>query len=156
MHKTLLSLPFVVTLALAPSSWAGGAADAIHVMQPSVRAVPPGQDQTGAYFTLHNTDRRAHALVKVASPAARVAELHTVVDEGGMKKMRPVAQIDIPAGGQTKLEPGGLHVMLIGLRQPLAEGASVAITLGFEDGSSREIAAPVRAIAAPAGMPHRH
>lgn len=157
MHKPLLSM-MAVTAALtaAPTLWAAGAAGAIHAMEPSVRMAPPGQDQTGAYVTLHNADQRDHALVKAASPAARATELHTVVDEGGIKKMRPVPKIDIAAGGQTRLQPGGLHIMLIGLKQPLAEGTNVSITLTFEDGSSKDISAPVRAITAPATMPHRH
>jgi|MudIll2142460700_1097286.scaffolds.fasta_scaffold01206_6 hypothetical protein len=157
MHKPLLSM-MIVTAALtaAPTLWAAGAADAIHAMEPSVRMAPPGQDQTGAYVTLHNSDKRDHALVKAASPAARATELHTVVDEGGMKKMRPVPKIDIAAGGQTRLQPGGPHIMLIGLTQPLREGASVPITLTFEDGSSKKISAPVRAITAPGAMSHGH
>lgn len=157
MSKTLLSITLLAAILIAaPTVRAGGAADAVHTMEPSVRMVPPGQDQTGAYVTLHNTDKRDHALVRATSPAARATELHTVVDEGGMKKMRPVAKIDIAAGGQTRLQPGGLHIMLIGLTQPLAEGANVPITLTFEDGSSREITAPVRPIMAPAGMHPRH
>ena len=153
MHKHLLSMTiFAAALAAAPALHAAGAADAIHAMEPSVRMVPPGQDQTGAYLTLRNTGKQDHALVKAASPAARVTELHTVVDEGGMKKMRPVAKMDIQAGGETKLQPGGLHIMLIGLKQPLHEGANVAITLTFEDGSSKDISAPVRAISVPGRM----
>jgi hypothetical protein len=157
MRKPLLSMTiFAAALTATSALWAAGAADAVHTMEPSVRMVPPGQDQTGAYVTLHNADKRDHALVGAASPAARVTELHTVIDEGGMKKMRPVPKIDIPAGGQTKLQPGGLHIMLIGLKQPLAEGANVPITLTFEDGSSRQINAPVRAIGVPGMMPHGH
>jgi copper(I)-binding protein len=157
MHKHLLSMTiFAAALAAAPALHAAGAADAIHAMEPSVRMVPPGQDQTGAYVTLHNADKRDHSLVKAASPAARATELHTVVDEGGMKKMRPVPKIDIPAGGQTRLQPGGLHIMLIDLKQPLTEGANVPITLIFEDGSSTDISAPVRAITAPGTMKHGH
>lgn len=49
-------------------------------------------------------------MVKAASTAARTVELHTVVDEGGMKKMRPVEKIAVKAGGETKLQPGGLHI----------------------------------------------
>lgn len=80
-----------------------------------------------------------------------------MVDENGMKKMRPVPQIEIGAGGETKLEPGGLHVMLVGLEQPLEEGAGVALMLSFEDGSSTDVAAPVlRAITLPSGMSHGH
>jgi hypothetical protein len=73
-----------------------------------------------------------------------------------MKKMRPVPRIEVKAGGETKLEPGGLHIMLIGLEQPLKEGASVALTLSFEDGSTKDVTAPVRAIAPSASMSHGH
>ena len=59
-------------------------------------------------------------------------------------QMRQVEKIDIPAGSATKLEPGGLHVMLIGLVQDLKPGDEVSITLTFEDGSKTTIVAPVR------------
>jgi len=155
MIRSAISVASVVAMLVAvPPLWAAGAADSIQIADPSVRAVPPGQDQTGAYLTLHNTGKQGHALVKAASPAARATELHTVVDEGGMSKMRPVAKMDIAPGGTTRLQPGGLHIMLIGLTQPLAEGAHVPITLIFEDGSRKAVHAPVRAIAVPgATMP---
>jgi hypothetical protein len=157
MTRTMLSLA-ILALAAAPGAWAAGAADRIEVHEPSVRAVPSGQDQTGAYMKLRNADQKDHALVKAASPAARSVELHTVVDEGGMKMMRPVAKMDVKAGAETELRPGGLHIMLIGLTRPLAEGASVPLTLTFEDGSSKQVSAPVRAIAMPGGgmMQHKH
>ena len=152
IRSTVSVTGLVILLTTTAPLWAADVADRIEVTEPSVRAVPPGQHQTGAYLTLHNTDKRDHALLKAASPAARATELHTVVDEGGMTKMRPVARMDIAAGGSTRLQPGGLHIMLIGLRQPLAEGANVTLTLTFEDGSHKEINAPVRAITVP-GMP---
>ena len=153
MTKTTLSLTILAAaFATSPALWAAGAADSIQTAEPSVRMVPPGQNQTGAYLTLRNTGKQDHALVKAASPAAHNTELHTVVDEDGMKKMRPVAKMDIKAGSETKLQPGGLHIMLIGLKQPLHEGANVAITLTFEDGSSKDISAPVRAISVPGRM----
>jgi periplasmic copper chaperone A len=153
---TLTQTLLAALLATAPAVWAAGVADSVQTANPSVRMVPPGQDQTGAYVTLRNTGQHDHALVKATSPAARVTELHTVVDEGGMKKMRPVPKMDIKAGSETKLQPGGLHIMLIGLQQPLHEGAHIAITLTFEDGSSKEISAPVRAISAPGAMKPGH
>jgi len=149
-------IAFTTGLAAAPALWAAGAADHIQTTDPSVRVVPTGQDQTAAYLTLRNNDKQDHSVVKAASPAARVTELHTVVDEGGMKKMRPVPKMDIKAGSETKLQPGGLHIMLIGLKQPLREGTHVTITLTFEDGSSRNISAPVRAITAPSAMKPGH
>lgn len=152
-NRAFISLLFSLLFAAAPAL-AGGAADEIAVLDPYVRLVPHGQKQTAAYFTLRNGGRTGHALVKAASPAARAVELHTVVHEGGMMKMRPVPRIEVKAGGETRLQPGGLHVMLIGLTRPLQEGASVALTLTFEDGSTRQIAAPVRPVAA--GMSHAH
>jgi copper(I)-binding protein len=157
MIRTTISVAGLFAMLVAvPPLWAAGAADSIQIDDPAVRAVPPGQDQTGAYLTLHNTDRRNHALVKATSPAARVTELHTVVDEGGMKMMRPVAKMDIAAGAATRLRPGGLHIMLIGLKQPLIEGAQVQISLVFEDGSRKGISALVRAISVPGTMMHDH
>ncbi|TAM48071.1 MAG: copper chaperone PCu(A)C [Gammaproteobacteria bacterium] len=154
LHRTLTSLLFGLLFAAAPVL-AGRAADDIAIADPYVRLVPHGQEQTAAYFLLRNSGNTHHALVKAASPAARVVELHTVVHEGGMMKMRPVPRIEVQAGGETQLQPGGLHVMLIGLTRPLREGMAVELALTFEDGSTKKVLASVRPVAA--GMPRaRH
>ncbi len=154
LNRRLIPFLFALLVAAVPAL-AGRAADEIGIHDPYVRLVPHGQEQTAAYFLLRNAGRSGHALVKAASPAARVVELHTVVHEDGMMKMRPVPKIGVQAGGETRLQPGGLHVMLIGLTRPLREGTSVELTLRFEDGSEKKIAAPVRPVAA--GMSHpRH
>jgi copper(I)-binding protein len=147
-HSLLLAAALFAPLSSA------GASEALHILDPYVRAVPAGLDQTAAYLTLRNGGQKNLTLTQAASPAARAIELHTVVDEGGLKKMRPVPKIDIPAGGEVRLQPGGLHIMLIGLRAPLTEGASVALTLTFQDGSRREVSAPVRAIGSTLPMMH--
>jgi copper(I)-binding protein len=64
--------------------------------------------------------------------------------EEGMMSMRKVDKIDLPAGEVVKLEPGGLHVMLIGLKQQLVPDENVPMTLTFEDGSSLQLNIPVR------------
>ena len=76
--------------------------------------------------------------------AAEVVELHTHSMKDGMMQMRRVEKIDIPAGAETKLQPGGLHVMMIGLKQELKPEQEVTLTLVFEDGSKAEVTAPVR------------
>lgn len=144
----------VLAAVLAAPLAASGAGEALHIIDPYVRAVPASQEQTAAYMTLRNNGATTVTLVQAASPAARAVELHTVMDEGGVKKMRPVAKIDVPAGGETQLKPGGLHIMLIGLKRPLTEGASVPLTLTFADGTRREIRAPVRVIGAAAPAQH--
>lgn len=91
-----------------------------------------GANQNGAaYMTLRNTGREADRLVSASSPIARTVELHTHIRDGEVMRMRQVADIAIPAGETVRLRPGGLHVMLIGLTEPLRQGAEVPVTLRF-------------------------
>jgi hypothetical protein len=82
-------------------------------------------------MTLRNTGREADRLVSASSPIARTVELHTHIRDGEVMRMRQVADIAIPAGETVRLRPGGLHVMLIGLTEPLRQGAEVPVTLRF-------------------------
>jgi copper(I)-binding protein len=120
------------------------AAELIVVQAPYVRAVPPGVPNSASYMVLLNNDNRDHALVGVESPVAKVLELHAHTMQDGMMQMRRVGKIELPAGATIGLQPGGLHVMLIGLQQKLVPGEEVPITLLFEDGSKQQIDVPVR------------
>ena len=123
---------------------AADAASALAVSNAYVREVPPGQMNSAAFMTLDNQGDVDHAVVGASSPAAKITELHTHVNESGVMKMRQVEQIGIAAKGNTVLEPGGLHIMLLGLTDDLSEGQEVAITLTLEDGSQNTVSAPVR------------
>ena len=84
-----------------------------------------------------------------------MVELHTHVNEDGVMKMRKVDKIAIPAGQTVALKPGGLHVMLIGLKEKLEPGKEVHMNLIFDNGGKEHIMAPVRAMAPPmAPMAH--
>jgi copper(I)-binding protein len=126
------------------TAWAAGAADNIAVVDPYVRMVPPGAMATAAFMVLKNAGAKDVKLVKAENNASKVTELHTHLNEGGVMKMRRVPAIEIKAGGEATLQPGGLHIMLIDLKGPMKDGDKVAITLGFDDGSSKQIEAPVR------------
>jgi copper(I)-binding protein len=132
---------------------AGPAADLIEVRDPYARAVPPGLPNSAAFLALINNSAVAHALVGAESPVAKVVELHSHTMEGGMMRMRPVERIALPPGETVRLEPGGYHVMLIGLLHQLMPGQQVGITLVYEDGSRKEITAPVRRVGE---MMHHH
>lgn len=135
---------FAAAAFLMAPAFAQTTAQSLTVDDAYVRAPAPSAPSTGAFMVIRNggtTDRR---VVKAQSAAARVVELHTHLNEGGVMKMRPVADIAVEAGGETILKPGGLHVMLIDLRQPLMEGDIVPITLSFDDGSSVTVDAPVK------------
>lgn len=123
---------------------AGSAADAVTVSDAHVRAVPPGQPNSASFMTLSNNSDTNHAVVGAASSVSKVAELHTHTMTDGMMRMRRIDQIDLPANGSVTLQPGGLHVMMIGLERELVPGEEVAITLMFEDGSNTRFDAPVR------------
>lgn len=138
---------------LSASLWAAGAADSIAVSDPYVRQAPPGARATGAFMVLKNTGDKDVKLVKAESAAAKMVELHNHINEGGVMKMRKVDAITIKAKGEAALKPGSYHVMLMDMAAPMKEGDLIAITLGFDDGSTAKIAAPVKKPQAAAVQP---
>jgi periplasmic copper chaperone A len=123
-------------------------ASGLEVSDPYVRAVPPGQPNSAAFMSLRNASAKDRALIGAESPAAEVVELHTHVEEDGLMRMRRVEQIAVAAGETTTLAPGGLHIMLIGLKSELAPGQMVELTLIQDDGERLAVQAPVRRIEA--------
>ena len=86
-------------------------------------------------------------MLQASSDACDVIEIHrTSVDEEGIMRMAPVegGRLVIPAGETALLDPGGLHLMCVGLRQPLVEGQEASLVLAFEAAGSMEVAVPVR------------
>lgn len=128
-------------------------ADQLAIHEPYVRLAPPNAMATGAFMLIRNQGDKAVRITKAENPASRVTELHTHLNEGGVMKMRPVAQIDVPAKGEAVLKPGGMHVMLIDLKAPLKEGDTVPIILTLGDGSSKQVEARVQRMA-PMGQGH--
>jgi periplasmic copper chaperone A len=102
----------------------------------------PGKAENGAaYVTI--TSPAADRLVSADTPVAKQAELHTMSMQGMVMKMRPISGVDIPAGQPVSLKPGGEHIMLMGLKQPLREGQSFPLTLDFEKAGSRTVTVTV-------------
>ena len=101
------------------------------------RATPGKAENGAAYLTIQSPtpDR----LLSVSTPVAKKAELHTMSMEGMVMQMRPLADLDIPAGQPVTLKPGGQHVMLLGLDAPLREGQSFPLTLTFEKAGTRTV-----------------
>jgi periplasmic copper chaperone A len=123
-----MKTPAVLLQVQAPS--------AVKVEQAWVRPSVPGQQGTGGYMLL--TARDGQRLVGASSPVAGVAEIHEMKMEGEVMKMRPIGALDLPAGKTVELKPGGLHLMLMDLKQPLAAGTSVPLTLVLKDGKGIE------------------
>ena len=108
------------------------------------RPAPLAGGNGAAYFTVLNGLDQAVQLLSVSSPAADVTELHETVDENGVMRMMPRPEgFTVPAGGAVELKPGGKHVMLIGLAQPLNTGDTVDLLLTFDNGDTIALTAPV-------------
>ncbi len=106
----------------------------------------PATVNTGGYLTITNSGPEADYLIAAAAPSelVDVVELHTVIEEGGMMRMRPVERIEVPAGGEVMLKPGSFHVMFIGVKQELKPGDAVKVSLTFEQAGTVEVDAVVR------------
>lgn len=143
-----MKAPLLIALALfgLPGCLLAAGADVIIAKEPYVRAVPPGMANTAAFMRLENGDKSDHVLVGAESPVAKVVELHTHIHEGGMMMMRKVDKIALPAGKGVDLQPGGLHIMLLGLVKELQPGETVEVTLVYEDGSKSKVSATVRSL----------
>lgn len=124
----------------------------VDVANAYARATAPGQMNSAAFMQLINKGE-ATRVVAASSPAAKVVELHTHQHDQGVMRMRKIDAIDLPASATTELAPGGLHIMLIGLRNALQENTNIELTLNFADGDTRTIEIPVQQVM-PAGMQH--
>jgi copper(I)-binding protein len=108
------------------------------------REVAPGQSAAAAYVTISNSGNGADRLVGAESPASATASMHSSSSVDGIARMRRIeGGVDIPAGSAVAFEPGGNHIMLEGLKQPLKEDQSAELILTFERSGRRTIALKV-------------
>ncbi|MBV6323359.1 copper chaperone PCu(A)C [Duganella violaceipulchra] len=119
-----------------------------------VRGTVASQKATGAFMTL--TSVKDSRLVGASSPAAGVVEVHEMKMVNDMMSMRQIDGLALPAGQVVKLAPGGYHLMLMQLTQPLADGAKVPLTLEFEDANKVRSKVAVDAVVKALNSAHQH
>ena len=102
------------------------------------------QPRTAGYLTIRNEGGTDERLTGVSTPAAAMSHLHRTAIEDSVSRMESVDAVIIPAHGEVSFAPGGLHLMLMGLTEPLSEGQTVTVTLSFLDAGDITIEAPVR------------
>ena len=133
---------FAIGMGAIPPVYAG-----VTVTDAWIRATAPGQTTAAVYLQIKSD--AAAKLVSVSSPAARIVQIHEMKMNGGVMQMRAISSLDLPAGKTVELKPGGYHIMLSQISQPLKEGTAVPLTLTVEgvDKKSQmvEIKAQVRA-----------
>lgn len=107
-------------------------------------ARPALQGENGAvYFVVQNHDSETHEMVGIASDVAEAVELHESMMSGDVMQMHPLESVALEPGTQVTFEPGGLHVMLVGLKKALAAGDEFEITLKFDNFEDIRITVPV-------------
>lgn len=135
----------------------------ITVLHPWARATPGPAKAGAGYLGIKNDGDTADKLIKAESNLSKRTELHTHLMEGGIMKMMHVEEgVDVPAGQEVTFEPGGLHVMFMGLKAPFKEGENLPVTLYFEKAGKVDVELIVKAVGAKTGydmkkkMKHSH
>jgi hypothetical protein len=147
MLVRFLSVLLVVAATAFPAASHEYTLGDLRIVHPWARA-SAGEAKNGAlYLEIVNTGDTPDRLVGASTPAADMAELHMHMSENGIMKMRPVEAVDLAPGEHVVLKPGGLHVMLMGLKGTLVEGVMMPITLVFEKAGSIEVEAEVASVA---------
>jgi copper(I)-binding protein len=125
----------------------------VSVVEPWVRAAIRPADDTGVasspvnsagYLVLRNTGGEEDAIIGVETEVADTAELHVVTMDDDIMRMRPVESIPVPATGEAVLEPGGYHIMLVGVNRDLVAGDTVEMVVRLRSGQVVEVRAVVR------------
>ncbi len=149
-HARSLALALILTLA-GTTSWAQ-----TRVSDAWVRGTVAAQKSTGLFAII--TSSQGGALVSASSPVAGTVEIHEMKMDGDIMRMRALPRLELPAGKKVELKPGGYHVMLLDLKQPLKAGDTVTVSLVVEAADKSretiEIKAPVKAANAAAGGGH--
>ncbi len=151
----LLAVAALATLAVACGDEDGGAEtgmdeDTIHVADAWARS--PMQDVGAVYFDAHNGAEEEDRLIGVSTDVAARAEIHETVEQDGQMVMQPVESVAIPPGEDVSFEPGGYHIMLFELTDPLEVDTTIALTLEFEVAGEIEVQALVKAFVPDEGM----
>jgi periplasmic copper chaperone A len=126
-------------------------AKAISVIAPWSRATPGASKNGAVFLEIKSVADEADKLLSASGVVAENIEIHNHINDNGIMQMRRVDFIEIVEGGSTKLVPGGYHIMLLGLKQPLKAGETFKLKLTFEKAGAIEVDVAVRANNAGAG-----
>jgi periplasmic copper chaperone A len=144
--RRVAALALAAVVALAAISCSSTPRVDLHIDDPWARASIGTDSPTAAYMTISNRGNLDDTLWAATFEGAERVEFHrTTTDSTGMHQMEPIASIHVPAGGTVTLEPGGIHLMIFGLSQPLEPGEPALIVLSFEQAGDVMVEADVRA-----------
>jgi len=133
----------------------------IVVEPPWARATPAGARTGAVYVTLANNGSSSDRLLSAATPVADQVQFHSTSEENGVSRMREMRTVEVTPGARVAFSPGGMHIMLVGLKQPLKEGQTFPMTLNFEKAGKIDLMVPIAKVGAMQGgdmgsMNHDH
>lgn len=128
----------------------------VEVQDAAASASAPGQTQAAAYLTLRNDGGQDDALRSIKIVGVGMANVHDSEMTDGVMRMLPVDALAIPAGATVTMAPGGLHVMLMGLKSPMRSGDTLTATLRFRHTAPTRVTIPVQSPAVLEGSRGRH
>jgi hypothetical protein len=120
-------------------------AQSLQIKDAFARATNPGQSVGGGYLTIDNPNSTADKLISVTFAKATSVQIHEMKMEGDRMMMRDIGTLAIPAKSKVELKPGGYHLMLMGLKEPLNDGDTISISLQFEKAGKVDVSMPVKA-----------
>jgi copper(I)-binding protein len=140
-------------LSMASPAWAHDyKLGALEIGHPWSRATPPSAPTGAGYLSVKNTGTTPDRLLSVSSPAAGAVQVHDMKMDGSVMRMRELdGPLEIKPGETVTLAPGGMHLMMMGLKEPLTQGERVPLTLVFEKAGKIDVDLAVEAMGA---MPH--
>jgi len=140
MNRSSSAVPALALLLAALPAFAAG----LSVSDAWSRSTPPVAKVGVVYFTLVNDTGKSDRLLKLSTPVAAKAEVHRTEVLDGISRMREVAVLHVDAGQTLEFRPGGMHVMLTGLKKPLVAGTTYELDLLFEVAGPRKVRVAVR------------
>lgn len=153
LQRLVISLAALVLVHLSlPAQAHDARIGSIHVIHPAAPATLPGQRSGAIYLSIENEGTSADRLLSLTSPAGSVA-IHSMTMDGTVMKMREVDNLLLPPAKQVDLKAdGSYHLMLTGLKQPLAAGDKIPLKMTFERAGTIEVSVHVGQNAAQKNM----
>ncbi|HUC63984.1 MAG TPA: copper chaperone PCu(A)C [Stellaceae bacterium] len=150
----ILALASALCLAVLSSAYAQ-ASSPIEVSHAWARATAASAANGAVYLKVMNHGTADDRLTGASTTVAAKAELHITLNDNGVMKMRPMADVPVKAGGSAEFKPDGMHIMLLGLKHPLKAGEHFPLTLTFEKAGAVKTMVIVQkaGAAAPGSMP---
>src|SRR5713101_7398595 len=125
--------------------------NAIVVERPWARATPAGSRTGAVYVALINNGSSSDSLLSATTPVADKVQFHSASEENGVARMREMQTVEVAPGARVTFSPGGLHIMVVGLKQPLKEGQTFPLSLTFEKAGKVDVTVPVAKVGAMQG-----